>query len=384
MQQENGKKVARNMNMDLLRIVSMLLIVLLHSIDHSGVLEKAINCESVIDIYVMYVYAFTRVCVNCYVLLSGYFLVKSKFRLHKLIALWMEVVFYSFVIKLIFMLTGQITFSIVSLASCFFPILTGRYWFVTIYFALYLIAPFLNKAIYAMDKREFTMFNIVLGVLFSVWSSIHPAIAGVNSGGGWGLAWFVVLYFAAAWFRLYYVPCYRYIGKIVLVFLMPVITIVIFIVGGVLKSGILQQIGNQWCRYDSLPVYFASVMLFVVFINVKIENERVKKIISIVSPATFGVYMIHAHAEVDPWLWGMLDLPQKMENMAFPAVQLLSVLVIFVICIGIDIVRQKTLGRIEKSDVVKQVSNRVETLIKTLFLKLFNVLNRSTHENISN
>lgn len=362
MQQENGKKVARNMNMDLLRIVSMLLIVLLHSIDHSGVLEKAINCESVIDIYVMYVYAFTRVCVNCYVLLSGYFLVKSKFRLHKLIVLWMEVVFYSFVIKLIFMITGQTAFSIVSLASCFFPILTGRYWFVTIYFALYLIAPFLNKAIYAMDKREFTMFNIVLGVLFSVWSSIHPAIAGVNSGGGWGLAWFVVLYFAAAWFRLYYVPCYRYIVKIVLVFLIPVMTTVIFIIGGVLKSGVFQQIGNQWCRYDSLPVYLASLMLFVAFINVKIENGRVKKMISIVSPATFGVYMIHAHAEVDPWMWGMLDLPQKMESMAFPAIQLLSVLAIFAICIGIDIVRQKTIGRIEKSNVAKRISDSLERM----------------------
>lgn len=125
-------------------------------------------------------------------------------------------------------------------------------------------------------------------------------------------------------------------------------------------------------------------MLFVAFINVKIENGRVKKMISIVSPATFGVYMIHAHAEVDPWIWRMLDLPQKMESMAFPAIQLLSVLAIFAICIRIDIVRQKTIGRIEKSNIINQVSNRVETLIKTLFLKLFNVLNRSTHENISN
>ena len=384
MKQESTKKVTRNMNMDLLRIVSMMLIVMLHSIDHSGVLERAIDCESVIDIYVMYVYAFTRVCVNCYVLLSGYFLVKSKFRLHKLVTLWMEVVFYSFVIKLIFMLIGQTQFSIVSLASCFFPVLTGRYWFVTIYFALYLIAPFLNKTIYAMDKKEFTMFNIVLGVLFSVWSSIHPTIAGVNSGGGWGLAWFVVLYFAAAWFRLYYVPCYRYIGKIVVVFLIPVITTVIFIIGRVLENGILRQIGNQWCRYDSLPVYFTSIMLFMTFINLKVENEKVKRMISIVSPATFGVYMIHAHAEIDPWLWGMLDLPQKMENMTFLVIQLMSVLVIFAICIGIDIVRQKTVGRIEKSNVIKKVSNKVETLIKTLFLKLFNAINRSSHENISN
>ena len=105
-------------------------------------------------------------------------------------------------------------------------------------------------------------------------------------------------------------------------------------------------------------------MLFVAFINVKIENGRVKKMISIVSPATFGVYMIHAHAEVDPWLWGMLDLPQKMESMAFPAIQLLSVLAIFAICIGIDIVRQKTIGRIEKNFIVKKASDIVEKLVK--------------------
>lgn len=370
MQQENAKPVMRNMNMDLLRIVSMVLIVLLHSIDHSGVLEKAIDCESVIDIYVMYVYAFTRICVNCYVLLSGYFLVKSKFRLHKLVVLWLEVVFYSFVIKLIFMLTGQTAFSPVSLVSCFFPILTGRYWFVTIYFALYLIAPFLNKAIYAMDKKEFTIFNIVLAALFSVWSSIHPAIAGVNSGGGWGLAWFVVLYFAAAWFRLYYVPCYKYISKLMVVFLIPVITTVIFIIGGVLESSLFRQIGNQWCRYDSIPVYLASLMLFVAFINVTIENKTIKKIISVVSPATFGVYMIHAHAEVDPWLWGGLELSQKMDNVMFPIIQIITVLTIFMVCIVLDIIRQKTIGRIEKSRVVKQVSNKIELLVKALFGKL--------------
>lgn len=34
-------KKQRNANMDLLRIVSILLIILLHSIDHSGVLEAS-------------------------------------------------------------------------------------------------------------------------------------------------------------------------------------------------------------------------------------------------------------------------------------------------------------------------------------------------------
>ena len=94
----------RNANMDLIRILSMFLIILLHSVDHSGVLEAATVSSIPMQLYVRFVYMLTQVCVNCYVLLSGYFLVKSKFRLQKLVALWMEVVFYSFIIKLIFMM----------------------------------------------------------------------------------------------------------------------------------------------------------------------------------------------------------------------------------------------------------------------------------------
>ena len=91
------KTKERNANMDLLRILSMFLIILLHSIDHSGVLEVADVGPMHMQLYIRFIYMLTQVCVNCYVLLSGYLLVKSKFRLQKLVALWMEVIFYSFV-----------------------------------------------------------------------------------------------------------------------------------------------------------------------------------------------------------------------------------------------------------------------------------------------
>ena len=141
-------KKKRNPNLDLLRIVSMLLIIWLHSIDHhSGVIEAADKAGGVIGLYIRVVFMLVQICVNCYVLISGYFLVKSTFRLQKLVALWIEVVFYSFTIKLIFMLTGYTPFSAVSLVSCLVPVFTGRYWFITIYFGLYLISPFLNMTI---------------------------------------------------------------------------------------------------------------------------------------------------------------------------------------------------------------------------------------------
>ena len=196
----------RNANMNLLRIVSMLLIVFLHSIDHSGVLENAENCGTAMYFYVRFTYMLCQVCVNIYVMLSGYFLVNSKFRLKKLVTLWMEAAFYSVVIRLIFMLTGARPFSVISLVSCFVPILTGRYWFITIYVGMYMFFPFLNVLVRAMDRKQHALMNICLFGLFSLWSSLHPGIAGMNSGGGWGLAWFAVLYLAAAWLWLYYEP----------------------------------------------------------------------------------------------------------------------------------------------------------------------------------
>lgn len=351
MTQKKQQVKAREVHLDLLRIISMLLIVFLHSIDHSGVLETAEISSVWMYGYVRYGYALTQVCVNCFVMLSGYFLVNSKFKLHKLAALWMETAFYSVVIKAIFMAAGRTPFSAVSLVSCLFPFLTGRYWFMTIYVGLYVLSPFLNKLIHSMDKRQFTLLNIVLFFLMSAWVSIHPAIAGMNSGAGWGLPWFVTLYLAAAWFRLYYKPSGKAALKLAGFFAIPAVLALGCIVtrqrGGLF--GILGAMAENWYRYDSAPVYLATLCLFAGLLNLRIEGERTTKLITAVSPLTFGVYLIHAHADLSPWSWEVLNLPKYMHSPAFPLIQLAAVLMIFAICAALDWIRANTVGRMERS-----------------------------------
>lgn len=343
---------SRNANMDLLRILSMLLIVFLHSIDHSGVLENAENCGTAMYFYVRFTYMLCQVCVNIYVMLSGYFLVTSKFRLKKLVILWMEAVFYSVVIRLIFMLTGARPFSIVSLVSCFVPILTGRYWFITIYVGMYLIFPFLNLLIRAMDRKQHALLNICLFTLFSLWSSLHPSIAGMNSGGGWGLAWFAVLYLAAAWLRLYYEPNGK-AGRYLVVFVaIPAFAAAVQCAQGDIVPGIVLQIVKNWFRYDSAPVYIMSMCLFAGFVNFQIRQEKLANAIRFVAPLTFGVYLIHAHADVSPWSWEVLNMPAKMDSALFPLAQLGIVLGIFAVCAIIDGIRKHTVGKLEDLSVV--------------------------------
>lgn len=360
-------KKKRNPNLDLLRIVSMLLIIWLHSIDHSGVLETADATGGMIGIYVRFTYMLVQVCVNCYVLISGYFLANSTFRLQKLVALWMEVAFYSVVIKLVFMLTGYTPFSILSLVSCLIPVFTGRYWFITIYFGLYMVSPFLNIAIHAMNREQHLKLNVLLFTLFSGMVSVYPSFAGMNSGAGWGLAWFVVLYFLAAWFRLYYEPSGKCVGKLLGWIGIAAGVAAIYEVGGVFSP--LRVMAGNWYRYDSVPTYLMTVLIFLAFLNMDIKNVVASKVISVVAPTTLGVYLIHAHASFSPWAWEMLNLPEKMWMPMFPVIQLFAVMGIFVVCSLADFMRKHTVGRIENSEIIVSFSERIIKTTEYYFRK---------------
>lgn len=357
------QKKIRVANLDLLRIFSMFLIILLHSIDHSGVLEAATKSGLAMNGYIKFLYFMCQICVNCYVLLSGYFLVNSKFKLEKLIYLWIEVVFYSLVIKLIFMIIGTTPFSLTSLVSCFIPITTGRYWFITIYFGLYLIFPFLNIAIKNMNKEQHGKLNLILIFLFSILISISPVFAGMNSGGAWGLPWFIVLYFIASWFRLYYKP-----NKNMKRRLLCYIFILLLITGITLISErhlfFIQNIVKNIYRYDHIFSLICSLLVFSMFLDLKINNLLATRIISKMAPLTLGVYLIHAHAELDTEIWDWLGLLKHINSIIFPFYQLLIVLMILFVCMFIDYIRDKIFDFLNVRNICKK--------IQSLFYKCLN------------
>ena len=330
-------KQERFLNLDLLRIFSMFLIVFLHSIDHSGVLEMANNAGQIFTFgYVFFVYFLSQICVNLFVLISGFFLSESNFKLEKLVRLWLETVFYSFLIKCFFMATGKIPFSPLSLISCFLPVFTGRYWFMTIYFGLYMLMPFLNILIKKLNVKQFTSLNILLFFLLSVWISFSNQIKGMNSGAGWGLSWFIVLYLAGAWFR----KCYKKKETGSLKYFLIWITIAMFVLGCLLagqKIPVLNSFTRNLYRYDSAPVYVSSLLVFTAFLNINIKNDR-SKILRVISGATLGVYLIHAHANVSPWLWEDLTrIADYTLLKSFPFIHISFVLAIYSSCILLSI-----------------------------------------------
>lgn len=338
-------KSVRMVNLDALRVLSMILILLLHSIDHSGVIEAA-SQFGINYYYVRFVYMLTQICVNCYVMLSGYFLVNTKFKISKLVRLWAETVFYSLIIKAVFMVIGDISFSVISLVSCLFPIITGRYWFITIYVGMYVLSPFINIAIKAMDRETHAKLTILLVILLSVWESIWPTFGGMNSGGSWGLAWFVVLYFTASWIHLYYSPSGKWREGIFIWLIISACIGVAYCVAD-RHCYVLRTVIGNWFKYNSFPTYLLTVIVFLSFINITIKKQIIVAAISSFARSTFGIYLIHAHADMTHWLWKELNLPSIGGKIEFPIIQSAVVLGVFMVCYILDVVRIK-LVRISK------------------------------------
>ena len=93
-------KEQRNCGVDCLRIVAMFAIVLQHCILHSGILQEQ-NIFSIKYGLVDLVTFFCFGAVNTYLLISGYINVNTKYKLSRIMYLWIEVIFYNLIINIV-------------------------------------------------------------------------------------------------------------------------------------------------------------------------------------------------------------------------------------------------------------------------------------------
>lgn len=149
----------RYINIEILRIISMFMIIVLHILVHGGVGEE-VTFLSGNFILVWFLLACCYTSVNCFVLISGYFMVKSNFKIKKIIKLWGQICFYSLSIFIIFLCFNENIMNLINYIKSIFPIITGSYWFATTYILLYIISPLLNKLIYKSEIINDYIYNV--------------------------------------------------------------------------------------------------------------------------------------------------------------------------------------------------------------------------------
>ncbi len=153
-EKKNLNKSERKSNIELLRVLAMILIVAHHVAVHSdfGFPTDLITFNK---LWIQFIELGGKIGVNIFVLISGYFgVVARSIKPQKAIKLWLQIFTYSVVFFLISLKFLGEAFSLKTMIKDFLPITYSNWWFASTYFVLYLLSPFLNRFLNSLDKKD--------------------------------------------------------------------------------------------------------------------------------------------------------------------------------------------------------------------------------------
>lgn len=192
-------KKVRESNLELYRIIVMLLIVSHHYVVNSGLFEQLAADRLAANAVFFYLFGmWGKIGINCFVLITGYFMCTSRITLQKFLKLLLQVLFYVFVFYLLFCIIGYQEFSLTHFIYTMNPIKTVGNGFTSCYLLFFLFIPFLNILVKHMGERWHRLLAVLLFVTYTLTSSIPYIHVTMNY-----VTWFCVLYIYASYIRLY-------------------------------------------------------------------------------------------------------------------------------------------------------------------------------------
>ncbi len=338
----------RIVSIEVLRVVAMMMVVMLHYLGKGNILPE-LTGELNLNGYVAWIMeAFCIVAVNVYMLISGYFLVNSRFKVSRLVELVCQVMFYSILIEAALLATGICSvegLTVNRILELVFPLQMEHYWFVTAYIIMYLFSPILSVAVQHMEQKQLRNTIVGLLIFFALSKSVLPVQLMVDNKGYDGL-WFICVFLVAAYIRLYGFPWLEK-GKIraglcYVAGVMGILAVAFLVRAVYLKTGSLDHFINSSFHYNHVLNLLASIGLFYLFINMNISTEGIiAKVIYKVSPYTLGVYLLHEQIDMR-YLWPQWLGASAEGNIFLLLIRcLLAVIIVFVIGIVVDIIRSK-------------------------------------------
>lgn len=354
--EETAAVPKKQLNMEILRILAMCMIITLHYLDKGGVLKEFASNNTPVGNAAWIIEAFCMVSVNIYVLISGYFLCESTFKIRKTVLLWIQILMYSWIITLIFaiILKGQFNFEegmLYGLIPLLMPVTGSHYWFATVYILMYLVSPFLNIGIKAMDKKTHRNLIIILVAIFSIWNTVLPFTIPATDRKGMDICWFICLYVIAAYLRKYgdEIKINKWLG--LAIYALCCIGAFLLGKGMLLADSVTGKLGG-YCKnfyeYNSITILIASVALFIFFVKTEIKaGDFATQMVLFVSEGTFGVYLLHEH-KLLRYLWPTwFNVSEYADRFAFIPHLLMTVACVFTAGVVIDFIRRIIVGAID-------------------------------------
>lgn len=326
----------RDSNFELFRIVLMLLIVSHHYVVNSGISQLYDFNNITGNMIFLQLFGFAgKIGINCFVFITGYFMIKSQFKFEKLLKLYLEIKFYRWILYIIFVISGFESFTITGMIKPIFNIAYGvQLGFTGTFVFLYMLIPFINAMLLNLNQK---LHLILIGILVFLYTIISTFLFHDTYS---NLGWMITTYIIAAYVRLY--PCKWFENKKLYIWstIFSValswasILVVDFVGSKVGFKNYYHMVANEH-KFLALACSFS---LFMLFKNVKIKQN---KVINTIAASTFGVLLIHANSDaMRKFLWQDVLHNASYYNSPFLIVHaILSVILVYVVCVCIDQVR---------------------------------------------
>lgn len=346
----------RKYGIDLLRMILMLMVVVLHVLGKGGVLN-ATQIRTA-NYYTAWLLEISCYCaVNCYALITGYVYYHSKYRISSMLLIGIQALFYSTIIYILSWIISPASFSRGLVLNALFPVARETHWYLSSYAGLFLLIPALNAAIDAFSLRQTKYFLLLSFIGFSLAPTflMHDPFKLNN---GYSTLWLVYMYLIGGFVHKFHFDAFISKKKAFLffavciamtaIFKFTVEEITIFIFGN-------EKFSKLLIRYVSPTILFAGLSLFLVFLHIN-PKPALCRFIGILSPAAFGVYLIHCHPVIFELFEDRFTFLNDLHQLFMPLGVLAVALGIYLPCLMIDYLRLKIFQKLS----VKAFLNRLE------------------------
>ena len=366
--------VKPNYGIELLRIVSILMVLTLHILGHGGVISYSTGINDHIA-YTLEI--ITYGCVDLFALISGFVNVNVSWKSKRYLKIWTCVSYWCLVLffvvqflpKLIVGYNNMLA-SILPVNTAFsdypmtgieylysiFPIGSKQYWYVNAYTLMFIFIPILNAGINKLSKKSLLYICLGAILLTSVYKTIVDKDLFVVSG-GYSCMWLMIMYLTGGCVRKYYDDGFRikkwicllgFIGSCAITAIWKIVTSELY--KKYTENVFLKEKRTLLISYVGPFVVLGTIFLLLLFMQIDIKKEKVGNVIRKISSCSFGIYIIHVHTGI--WEY---YLPNRFKTYAdlnpFSLVFdiLLTAIILYTTCLILELGR-KFIFKITKFD----------------------------------
>lgn len=273
---QSENKSNRDLNFELLRLFSIISIV----VGHMGAVGRGVQ---------------NPLCylgdVNCFVLISGYFLIDAKFKSVRFLRLAIETIFYCFIISLVFAIVGKDVSNVALLKSIFpFAPTQFSYWYVNRFLALLLLQPFIGILLRHLTQTQYKYLLIVLYLINSELIIVFPFAELFNNG--FSLPWLLTVFLTGGYIRKYNpFSNFKNWG------MLWILSSGCFYLASTYGPSLFNLGYNNW-------IFMAKSLTMFMFVkNIRISQTSVLgKAIAFASPHVLSIYLIQEQSVLKKWL----------------------------------------------------------------------------------